>query len=205
MLPEDPKALVREGYNQISRNYRGDDFDFAASGYSPSLADLEAHLKPGSRILDLGCGNGVPVARHLASAHEVTGLDISEVQIGRAEVLVPHARFLCADMMAEEFPNASFDAIVSFFAIIHVPVVEQYLLFRRLAAWLTSGGYLLVSVGLEAWTGTKDDWHGGRMYWSHADAATYRTWLDGLGLSVFSERFLPEGAGGHPVLLAQKY
>jgi len=37
-----------------------------------------------SRVLDLGCGCGVPVARDLAAAgHEVIGVDVSEVQLQR--------------------------------------------------------------------------------------------------------------------------
>ena len=33
------------------------------------------------RVLDLGCGAGVPIARRLAERYKVTGVDISERQI----------------------------------------------------------------------------------------------------------------------------
>jgi len=201
---QDPKSLVREGYDRISRNYRGDTFDFEASGYRQFLSELEPLLKPSSRILDLGCGCGVPIARHLARRHDVTGVDISEVQIARARSLVPNARFLRADMTEAAFPDGSFEAVVSFYAVIHVPVGEQPALFRRTAGWLASGGHLLVTVGHRAWTGMEEDWHGAAMYWSHADAATYRAWLEECGFSILSERFVPEGEGGHTLFLAQK-
>jgi hypothetical protein len=42
------------------------------------------------------------------------------------------------------------------------------------------------------------------MYWSHADPGTYRSWLDDQGYQILWETFLPEGAGGHPVILAEK-
>jgi hypothetical protein len=35
------------------------------------------------------------------------------------------------------------------------------------------------------------------MWWSHADAATYRTWLQAAGLQITAQDFVPEGAGGH--------
>jgi len=38
-----------------------------------------------ARVLDLGCGNGVPVAKALAvGGHDVTGVDLSAVQVERA-------------------------------------------------------------------------------------------------------------------------
>jgi hypothetical protein len=35
------------------------------------------------------------------------------------------------------------------------------------------------------------------MWWSLADAATYRTWLQAAGLQITAQDFVPEGAGGH--------
>ena len=41
-------------------------------------SDLCERLAPGSAVLDLGCGSGVPVAAALVAAgHAVTGLDLS--------------------------------------------------------------------------------------------------------------------------------
>jgi hypothetical protein len=42
------------------------------------------------------------------------------------------------------------------------------------------------------------------MYWSHADAATYRSWLVEQGFAIISDRFVPEGCGGHELFLAQR-
>lgn len=200
----DPKAIVRSGYDQISYTYRGDTFDYEHSGYRVYLAWLEPLLSPGAAVLDLGCGCGIPVAQVLAHSHQVTGVDISPVQIARARAIVPSATFICADMTGLAFPPASFDAIVAFYSIIHVPLVEQPALFARLAQWLKPGGYLLASLGHTAWTGTEGGWHGGTMYWSHADADAYRQWYAANGLEIVKEDFLPEGDGGHTLLLGHK-
>jgi SAM-dependent methyltransferase len=174
------------------------------SDYEGWLAELTSLLPAGSPLLELGCGCGIPVARLLAQQYDVTGVDISPVQIGRAQQLVPAAHFLCTDMAALDFPADSFAAVVSFYAIIHLPIEEQPALFANMYRWLRPGGYLLATVGHRAWTGTETEWLGAKMYWSHADEATYRQWLTTQGFSVCWTRFIPEGDGGHTLLLAQK-
>jgi len=64
----------------------------------------------------------------------------------------------------------------------------------------------LTTAGNSAWTGTEDNWLGGpaTMWWSHADAPTYRSWLQQAGLTISAEEFIPEGAGGHALFWAQR-
>lgn len=201
----DPKELVRRGYDRISRTYRADD---AGDGqYAPWLELLEKRIAPAADVLDLGCGCGVPVARRLSPRYTVTGVDLSPVQIERARALVPGATFVCADMTTLDFGAASFDAIMCFYALIHVPLVEQPALLQAIATWLRPGGVFLATVGHQSWTGVEKDWlgvKGGDMWWSHADADTYRRWLADAGLTVELETFVPEGAGGHAFFVAAR-
>ena len=80
-----PKAIVRAGYDRVSQAYRGDSIDPsdpALGQYAGWLGELAALISPSAPVLDLGCGNGVPVARLLAEAgFAVTGADLSPVQI----------------------------------------------------------------------------------------------------------------------------
>ncbi|MGH2451475.1 MAG: rRNA adenine N-6-methyltransferase family protein [Candidatus Limnocylindria bacterium] len=201
----DPKATVRRGYDLVSRAYRADD---ASEGkYAEWLDVLEAQVPPPAMVLDLGCGCGVPVARRLSPRYEVIGVDLSPVQIERARALVPTATFRCADMTATEFPEASFDAIVCLYALIHVPLVEQPGLLGNIGRWLRPGGLLIATMGGRAWTGVEKDWlgvPGGDMWWSHADPETYRRWLADAGLLIEQERFVPEGQGGHVFVVASR-
>lgn len=199
----DPKQLVRESYDQISRAYRADALP-RDRGYFKWLEVLTPYLQKGDPVLDLGCGCGVPVAQELAAFCRVIGVDISPVQIARARALVPRATFQCQDMTTVDFEVGSFAAIVSLFAIIHVPLVEQRPLLERMFSWLRPGGYLLASVGNRAWTGYEEDWHGAPMYWSHADEATYLKWLDEIGSRMLRQQFVPEGDSGHTLVLAQR-
>jgi SAM-dependent methyltransferase len=201
ITPQHAKRVVREGYDRISHAYR-DDVGAANTGYS---LWLETHLLPrlprGARVLDLGCGNGVPATRLLAERFAVVGVDISEVQVARARRLVPSAIFVRGDMASIEFAAATFDAVVSFFALIHVPVEEQRAILRRISGWLKPGGFFLATVGHSSWTGTAD-FHGATMYWSHADASTYCEWLNDAGIAVLEREFIPEVPhGGHELIL----
>jgi SAM-dependent methyltransferase len=207
-VTRDPKTIVREGYDRVSVAYRGDTVDAERTGYAHWLRLLGRRVAPGARVLDLGCGCGVPVARMLAERHSVTGVDLSPVQIARARALVPGARFVCADMTAVEFEAGSFDAVVAFYSIINVPLAEQPELIRRVARWLAPGGWFLAVVGKRAWTGTEDDWRGVRgasMYWSHADVEDYRAWFAQAGFVVEHEGSQPEhGSPGFAVLIARR-
>ena len=204
----DPKTLVREGYDRASHAYRGDKFEFSRSGYAYWVGQLEPHLAPGARVLDLGCGNGVPVSRELSQRFRVTGVDLSPVQIERARVLVPRASFVCADMSTIAFDAESFDAITAFFSIINLPLDEQPGLIQRIAGWLAPGGRLLATVGRYAWTRIEPDFRGVRgvsMYWSHADVATYRAWFERAGLIIEREGVEPrQGNPGYAMLIARK-
>ena len=120
----------------------------AKDEYAPWLAELRARLPAGGSVLDLGCGNGVPVARSLAAAgYQVTGVDISDVQVERARRLVPAGTFIRADATVIEFPPRSFDAIVCLYSLIHMPLAAQPGLLRRTAGWLRPTGWLLAVTG----------------------------------------------------------
>jgi 2-polyprenyl-3-methyl-5-hydroxy-6-metoxy-1,4-benzoquinol methylase len=202
---DDKKAIVRRGYDRVSHAYRADD---AVDGQYGEWLDLfEKRVAAGAEVLDLGCGCGVPVARRLSRRCDVTGIDISPVQIERARVLVPQARFICADMSTVQFPSQSFDAVVCFYALIHLPLDEQPAILRTIASWLRPGGLFMATVGHLAWTGLETDWlgvEGGDMWWSHADTGTYRRWLTEAGLTIERETFIAEGSGGHTLMLATR-
>ncbi|MET7655653.1 class I SAM-dependent methyltransferase [Streptomyces sp. NPDC005486] len=201
----DPKDVVRRGYDAVSLRY--DEVYGAETKYQSLLGDLCRRIPAGGTVLDLGCGSGVPVARTLAGAgYQVTGVDISEVQIRRARERVAQAEFIRVDATAATFGAASFDAVVSLFTLIHIPLAEQPPLLGKIARWLRPGGWFVAATGHGEWTGTEENWLGGGapMWWSHADAATNREWINEAGLTVEGEEFVPEGDGGHALFWARR-
>lgn len=201
---DDAQEVVRRGYDLISYRYRAD--DEVPPAYAGWIDGLRHRLPARADVLDLGCGCGVPIAKALATdGHAVTGVDLSEVQLDRARRLVPSATFQRADATQVDFRSASLDAVVCLYALIHMPLPAQPRLLARIATWLRPGGLLLATTGATAWTGTEEGWLGGTapMWWSHADAGTYRRWLYEAGLAVESEGFVPEGNDGHQVFWAR--
>ncbi|MFD2611730.1 SAM-dependent methyltransferase [Paenibacillus gansuensis] len=204
----DPKATVKAGYDKVSYAYRENDAGSETERYREMAEEFTGKVPKGSKVLDLGCGCGVPAAKLLSSRYRVTGVDLSEVQIERARALVPDAeKFICCDMTEADFSEGEFNGIVSFYAIIHLPVEEQYELFQSIYRWLASGGYFLVTTGHEAWTGTERNWlkvEGADMFWSHHDRDTYAGWFGSIGFDIVNERFIPEGDSGHTLFLLRK-
>jgi SAM-dependent methyltransferase len=203
------RDLVRRGYDAISLAYRGDDGSAAASSaedvsrYAGWVEDLVRLLPAGGQVVDLGCGAGLPATRELTGhGFQVLGVDFSAVQLHRARALVPAASLVQADMTELRLRPASADAVVSFYALIHVPLADQQALFRRIRGWLRPGGYLLAIVGAGRWTGT-ECYLGASMFWDHADTSTYLRWLGAAGLEPIWDRFIPEGSSGHSLVLAR--
>jgi SAM-dependent methyltransferase len=202
------RDLVRRGYDQISLAYRSDGEDPSSSAedtrrYAGWITELNDLLPSRARVADLGCGAGIPATMELVlRGVQVVGIDFSAVQLSRARRLVPGAALVQADMAALHLQPGSLDAVVSFYALIHVPLADQQALFPRIRTWLRPGGYLMAIVGAEQWTGT-ERYLGADMFWDHADTGTYLRWLRAAQLQPLWHRFIPEGDTGHALVLAQ--
>jgi 2-polyprenyl-3-methyl-5-hydroxy-6-metoxy-1,4-benzoquinol methylase len=203
------RDLVRRGYDAISEQYRSDDglsnpgSTETTSPYGAWVAELAELVPPGGRVLDLGCGAGVPMSRDLVDrGFDVMGVDISEVQVARARSLVPGGTFAAADMATWDAEPGSFDAVVSLYALIHVPLEDQRALIPRIRRWLRPGGHFLAIIGVGEWTGV-EDYFGTEMFWDHADRDAYLAWFADAGFETVWHRFVPEGDVGHTLVLAQ--
>jgi SAM-dependent methyltransferase len=202
----DFKNIVKNGYNQIAERYLAQ--RTADSEDVRLLGDFIELLSADAKVLDAGCGAGVPITQLLAEHFDVTGVDFSEAQIELAKKNMPTAKFICEDLTKLEFPEGTFDGICSYYAIIHIPREEHQALLAKFHQILNTGGIALLCLGAQNLVDDiEEDYLGTRMYWSHYDSAIYRNMLKEIGFSSIWSKFVKdessEGAG-HLFVLVQK-
>jgi SAM-dependent methyltransferase len=171
-------------------------------------AQLTMRIPAGARILELGCGAGVPDAKRLAERFDVTGVDISREQIARARANVPEAHFMQADFTDLELELASFDAVAAFYVLNHVPRDLLTPLVARIHSWLVPGGYLLTTFGTsdtDSWVG---EWLGTTMFFSSFPPETNSRLLTDAGFQLVLDELEtmqePEGEVEFQWVLAQR-
>ncbi len=202
----DKKKIVKTGYNTIASQYlltRTKDSEDVNL-----LQELVQRLPKGAKVLDAGCGAGLPVTKFLSQYFEVTGIDFAEAQIKLARQHVPQAHFVCQDMTEVTFPDHSFDAICSYYAVIHIPREEHQPLLQNFYKMLKPSGLILLCMGS---TDSKDDYnedyHGAPMYWSHYDADTNIKMVEECGFTIIWSKIVVDATyleATHLFVLAQK-
>ncbi|KAG8216724.1 delta-sterol C-methyltransferase [Butyriboletus roseoflavus] len=143
----------------FSRFYKGEGFYQALARHEHYLA-AQMQLRPGMRVLDVGCGVGGP-AREIATFTDVNivGVNNNEFQVQRARKYTKRAglekqvTFVQGDFMklAEQFGENSFDAVYAIEATCHAPSWES--IYGEMKKVLKPGGVF----GVYEWCMT-DDW-----------------------------------------------
>ena len=192
----DPRTqLVADGYDVIGETFA--EWREQGSGDPRRLWEdkLVSRLTAGARLLELGCGGGAPETKRLAERFAVTGVDISPKQIERARAAIPEATFVCADFTDLDLPDASFDAVASFYVFNHVPRELLAPLLADIHGWLIPGGRLLTAFGqsdLEGWTG---EWLGAPTFFSSFPPAINSRLVREAGFSIEEDEVVEwEGA-----------
>ena len=132
----------------------GDRYDEAfphKEGQISAGAWLTDSLTTGSRVLDLGCGTGMPTARQLTDAGlEVVGVDLSDRMVRLAQGYVPVGTFHQLDL-ADLRPGGPrdlgrFDAVAAFFSLLMLPRAEIPLALATIRQLLVPGGLFALSM-----------------------------------------------------------
>jgi len=115
-------------------------------GYVDRLLD---GLPPGATVLDLGCGTGNPIARHIIdNGFHVVGVDQSQKMLAIAQRVIPEAELIHADMIDVELTQ-QFAAAILWDSAFHVQREQHERIYRKVAGALEPGGRMLLSVGGE--------------------------------------------------------
>ena len=205
----DPRtALVAAGYDAMTDTWESWKAQIRDDPRDRWCAELVRLLRPGSRVLELGCGGGTEESRMLAERFALTGVDLSREQLRRARERVPGARFVHADLAELERAPGSAEAVVAFYVLNHVPRELLVPLFGRIREWLSSGGLFLATLGasdLLEWTG---DFLGAPSYFSGFQPDVNRQLLADAGLELLRDDVVrirePEGDATFHWVLARR-
>ena len=113
--------------------------------WASPVADA-AKIEAGNRVLDVACGTGVlarEALRRVGQKGQVVGLDLNEAMLAVASRVEPNIEWRQGDAGSLPFEDASFDAVVSQFALMYFP--DGVAALREMWRVLAPGGTLAVA------------------------------------------------------------
>ena len=105
-----------------------------------------AGIRTGDRVLDVGCGTGVlarEAFRRAGQEGQVVGLDLNEGMLAVAARTEPNIAWRLGDATSLPFEDASFDVVVSQFALMYLP--DRISSLREMWRTLAPGGRLAIA------------------------------------------------------------
>lgn len=118
------------------------------------------YLEPGSRVLEVGCGNGFSTERFRELVGHVDAFDFAEKMIDRAREAFGETnnRFIHDNVLDPQHLDADYDTVVCIRVLINLRDLEQQLIaIRNLAALTKRGGRLILAEGFtEGFEGLND-------------------------------------------------
>jgi ubiquinone/menaquinone biosynthesis C-methylase UbiE len=192
--------IVRVAYTKMAREYQADRGIF---DHTKELDELVGLLPRNARVLDVGCGAGVPVAEFLVKAgFDFVGIDFSESMIKLARKNVPQTQLIMANMTKPGFRDNSFDGLTAFYSIIHVPREKHLALFQSFHRILKPKGVMLICIGLDEWEAV-EEYYGTRMFWSHYSPKISLQLVKNAGFQIIFDRHIITGGERHYWILAR--
>ena len=135
--------------NNHSNGYEAIAKDFIAYRKTSTIG-LEAvrlwahNLIPNAVILDLGCGNGIPITKALVKdGYSLYGIDASPTLIASYRENFPHLPVACEPVETSDFFNKKFDGVVAWGLMFLLSETDQIELIHSVSNILNPGGQFL--------------------------------------------------------------
>ncbi len=158
-------------------------------------------VPPGGSILDIGCGSGEPIARHLIKlGYEVTGVDSSPSMIKLCRERFPDSEWFLADMRNLKL-NKRYDGVLAWDSFFHLCMDDQREMFARFTSLTQRGAPLMFTAGP---TEGESVGHllGEPLYHASLNSIEYERLLTTAGFVVRDHMVEDKQCGNHTVWLA---
>jgi 2-polyprenyl-3-methyl-5-hydroxy-6-metoxy-1,4-benzoquinol methylase len=167
--------------------------------------DRFLNLLPASgQILDIGCGNGMPIADYfIRQGFQVMGVDSSTPMIERCRQRFPQQRWAVADMRALALTDR-FDGVIAWDSFFHLTREDQRKMFAIFRQHANPGAALMFTSGPDDGEAI-GTFEGEALYHASLSAAEYRQLLLEQGFGVVKMVAEDADCCGHTVWLAQRH
>ena len=162
-----------------------------------------AALPRPANVLDLGCGSGSPVARHMVqSGLGVTGVESSPTLISLCRKRLPDQKWLVQDMRLLRL-SRQFDGVLAWDSFFHLEPGDQRRMFDVFARHATPSAILMFNSG-PAHGEALGEYRGDPLYHASLSADEYRDLLRGIRFEVITHAVEDwQTGGGRTVWLAR--
>ncbi len=135
------KDVTKESYNSSVEAY-------AARNASRTNPRLQAFfdMLPGTKVLEVGCGDGRDAKIYSEQGFVITGIDISEKMIAHAKQHAVKAEFFVMDATSLEFPDNTFDGVLAAASLHHVSREDMPKVIKEIHRVLKPGGLCRITV-----------------------------------------------------------
>ena len=159
-------------------------------------------LPEGAIVLDLGCGSGWPVGRHLAEkGFRVTGVDASPTMISLCRGRRPDHEWITADMRTLSLGRL-FEGTLAWDRFFHLDYDDQRRKFDVFAAHASPGATLMINAGPRC-GGAIGTYRGDPLHHASLDRAEYETLIEKTGFELIAHALNDSHAGGRSIWLAR--
>lgn len=164
---------------------------------------LVAPLATGSSILDLGCGDGQPIARYLMDrGFALTGVDAAGSVIALATTRFPRGQWIKADMRTVAI-DRTFDAVIAWNSLTWLSHDDRAVMARRAAAWLKPEGRMLFNAPADL-DPSRKDYRDGSPYRFDLEATNYSDAIADSGLRLIAHMTADPSCDDAGIWLAEK-
>ena len=136
------RESVKKDYDLIADNY--------AEEFGTKIEDLDVinefmeKLKPNAKILDLGAGTGNLTDLFIKNNYDSICYDFSKEMMRKSKEYFGDLPYILDDMLnvKDHFENKSFDGIIAFYSLFHIPKENLNTMFSDISDLLKDNGLL---------------------------------------------------------------